>query len=648
MPSYRFVPRALTASRRTLAPARAAFHSTVFRLAAARRAAVCAAVLAAVLALVAAVPAAGQGLPCAACAGVRVEDAAAAVDLAAALAAAATAEATTLDDETPFVVAWSVDLAPLTADVALQRQAADDAARAAGAVRDAGALPWITLRFTAAPPLLDNLPRLDAEIAAASAVARRAGDAFYQLAWQPEDGATGGGDSPSEYAYLAKRAAVAVSGAAARARVASRPLASDPAALDALYAEEVGGYLDAVVLTPGPAAEMRTVADALAALDPGRLTVVDAPFPAAAPARALATAAANAVAGAELTLFGVASGTAAPDAVALAPLVVLARELSGDVAFDPYSSPSVAPAAGSAEAASRAWSFVRGSDLGLRVIALAPTVAGEPVGELTLAFPDPQLRDPRRVLLDDGEVIPLAGVRRTAGGVEVRVADPGAAVLLRLDRVGVEELGEVAGVAEQVDVASQREMPVEEILRRLQAFEDAQGRRLEHYSAINTTSLRFGVGAGASGGFEATFEGPYFFDPEVGVDWAWQTLYLNGVRWRGKSIPEIPLVQPEKAAAVPGDITFDKTYRYRLRGTEVVDGRDTWVVAFEPAVPVGAADGAAEASRPGRPAAARPARRGERGGRRRRQPLPRHGVGRPRDLRPRAHPRRPARPRAAR
>ncbi len=541
--------------------------------------------------LAAATPAAAQGLPCAPCAGVRVDGAAEAEATAAAVASAAAARGVTLDAETPFLVAWSVELGPLAGDPQAAGAAAGAAARAAEAVRAAGALPWITLRFTAPPPLLDHLPALDAEIAAASAVARRAGGAFYQLGWRPaEPGAGGAAAEAAEYAYLAKRAAVAVSGAAPGARVASRPLPDEPGALEALYAEEVAGYLDAVAFAPAPPERLRAMADVLAGLDPGRLTVVEAPFP-AAPARALGTAAAHAVAGAEVTLFAAA---APPDAEALAPLVLLAREHAGDLAFDPYSSPQ----------GGGAWSFVRGSDLGLRVIALAPEApadepADAPTGELVVTFPDPQLRNPRRVLVATGDAIPLAGTRRTADGLEVRIADPGDAVLLRLERVGVEELGEGGGLAEEVTVASERQMPVEEILRRLQAFEDAQERRLDHWSAVNTTHLRFGVGAGSVGGFEATFEGPFFYDPEAGVDWAWQTLYVNGVRWRGRSIPEIPLVQPEKAAAVPGQITFDKTYRYRLRGTETLDGRDTWVVEFEPAVPVaGGGEAAAAAAGP--------------------------------------------------
>jgi|GEM_PF-312401 len=576
--------------------------------------------LVALAAALAATPATAQSLPCSPCAGVRVASPEQAVRAADAVGQAAAAQGTELGAEAPLVVAWSMTPgagADTSVDGAVVDGGIDAARRAAAAVRAAGATPWVTLRFTAPAPLLENTPRLDAEIAAAAAIARGVGDAFYQLAWDPEGAAAGAADDPAEYAYLVKRAAVAVTGAvpaaAGRARVASRPLPADPAALRRLYGEEIAGYLDAAVFAPAGADAHRALADALTEVDPGLPTVVDAPLPAPA-SRALGIAAAHAVAGVQLTLFdaaalfdpqtltsgeerrrpdeaaGEAAGEARPGVEAMAPLALLAREFSGDIAYDPYSSPR----------GGEAWSFVRGSDLGLRVIALAPPVeAGAEAGadELSVLLPDPQLRNPSRIDFTSGEARRVTGLRRDAG-VEVLVPSPGAAVVLRVERVGVAELGGGGGVAEELTVADQRGMPVEEILRRLQAFEDAQARRLDHYSAVNTTHLRFGVGAGAVGGFEATFEGPYFFDPETGIDWAWETLYVNGVRWRGDSIPEIPLVQPEKAAAVPGDITFDKTYSYRLRGTEVVAGRDTWVVEFAPAVEI--AEAAPADSRDGR------------------------------------------------
>jgi hypothetical protein len=152
--------------------------------------------------------------------------------------------------------------------------------------------------------------------------------------------------------------------------------------------------------------------------------------------------------------------------------------------------------------------------------------------------------------------------------------------------LGIERLtaAERQGVAEKLTVASEREIPVEEILKRLQVFEEAQHRRLDDYTAINTTHLRFQPASGAAS-VEATLTGPFFWSRVEGADWAWESLYLNGVRWRGKTLPEIPLIQPEKAAALPLEILFTREYRYRLRGTEKLAGRDAWVVDFAPAGP---------------------------------------------------------------
>ncbi len=217
---------------------------------------------------------------------------------------------------------------------------------------------------------------------------------------------------------------------------------------------------------------------------------------------------------------------------------------------------------------------MRGKDLGLRVIALAPPAAQT----LSLSFNDPELRRPVRFPIGGQKVTPPSG--QVAGGALVlQVPSPGRVAVLGLDRPTAAER---QGVAEKVTVSSEREIPVEEILRRLQAFEDAQGRKLEHYSAVNTTSLRFQPTTGVQA-IEATLQGPFFFDPKTGADWAWETLYVNGVRWKGKTLPEIPLIQPEKAAALPLEIHFTKEYRYRLRGSDRIDGHDAWVVDFAPA-----------------------------------------------------------------
>jgi hypothetical protein len=477
------------------------------------------------------------------------------------------------------------------------------AGAAAGAVAAAGATPWLTLLFRTPPPLARNLARLQAELSGAAEVAAAAPrGTWFQVAWRPETPAPAPFDA-AEYGFLLKRAAVALGGAQAEVHVATESLPADPAAVAALYGAEVAAYVDVVALaggSPEAAAEGRLAAavQKVRELDPGKPIALDGlPYSAAPPGAVLAEAARHATAGFDLTLFR----ATAVDAAVLNPLALLAREFAGDLSYDPASAP-----AGAAES----WAFVRGKDLALRVIALSPAAAGAstapgaaaatggaaaPGGEripgggppaatdLVLHFPDPDLRRPTRFPFAAGPVAPPSG-RITPppnAGLDVRIPDPAPVVVLGLERLTAAER---QGVAEKLTVASAREIPVEEILKRLQVFEDAQGRRLDHYTAVNTTHLRFQPNAG-SNSIEATLAGPFFWARDGGADWAWESLYVNGVRWRGKTLPEIPLIQPEKAAALPLEIHFTKDYRYRLRGTEKLDGRDAWVVDFAPEGP---------------------------------------------------------------
>jgi hypothetical protein len=474
----------------------------------------------------------------------------------------------------PLFVAWEVELAgPAAASAA-------EVAAAARAVGEAGGTPWISLVFRTPAPLPQGLERLQDELRAAAEIAAAApAGVFFQVLWRPEAAAAGAAPSAFDaagYAFLLKRAAVALTGAQAQVRVATEPLPADPAILATFYGEDVAAYLEALALAPAPAEALAAAVAQVQKLDPGHPIVLDALDYPAEPPDLLAAAAREAVAGIDLTLFA-APPAATPsdglDGAKVAPLVVLAREFAGDLSYDPNSTPT-----GAAEA----WSFVRGKDLALRVIAMAPASPAPPA-ELVLRFPDPTLRRPTRFPLTAARVPPPEG-RGVGGGLEVRIPQPDRVVVLGLERATAAER---QGVAEKVTVSETREIPVEEILRRLQAFEDAQGRRLDHYSAVDTTHLRFQPSQGANS-IEVTLEGPLFWTRQTGADWAWQTLYVNGVRWRGKSLPEIPLIQPEKAAALPLEIHFTKEYTYRLRGSETVDGRAAWVVDFAPA---GAAGG---------------------------------------------------------
>lgn len=468
-------------------------------------------------------------------------------------------EGSRLEAGSPVYVAWE---APLSGGG--EAGAPAPLAATAREVRASGGTPWIGLVFSSPAPLAQAGERLQGELRAAAAIAAQAPPGtWFQIVWHPE----GSAPSPAEYAFLVKRAAVALTGAQAEAQVAAGPLPLDPAAIRAFYGEEVAAYLEAAVLPEGDGAALDAALAAIAEADPGRPVVVEGvaiPTAHSDPAELMAIAAGHAARGAALTLFRAPADPAGLRS-ALAPLTVLAREFSGDLSYESGSAPT---------GAEGAWVFVRGKDLALRVIALAPSGASS----LTLRFADLALRRPIRYPVSFRRVPPPGG-KATERGLDLEIAEAGRVVVLGLERASAEEL---KGVAEKITVASQREMPVEEILRRLQAFEDAQGRKLEHYQALNTTHLRFQPTAGAQT-FEATLEGPYFWAPKTGADWAWQTLYVNGVKWRGKTLPEIPLIQPEKAAALPLEIHFSKQYRYRLRGSDRVSDRDAWVVDFAPA-----------------------------------------------------------------
>ena len=493
--------------------------------------------------LLAAAPAAARS-NCSPCAALAVDDAAAAAALVA-------AEPRLAEDDLLFL-RWPAG-----------DPAADGATREA--VREAGAIAWQTFTFSTPPPLLDNLRQLEGELERLAAAARgaRAGERF-QILWP----AGGERPAPAEYGFLIKRASVAVTGEAADAQVVSAPLPADPGYLRLLFGEDLAAYLDATALRPATDDELRAAATELQLLDPGTDVLLDGPAAPEAAASMLPAAARAAELGADTTVFR----AALADAEAIAILKLLAREFSGDLSLDPYSRP---------DGGDGAWTFVRGEDLGLRVVARAAE-AGD---SLALTFPDRNLKSPALVDLASGEAVPQFNTRRTDDAYVVTISAPEPVLLLTLERPGAGEIQGLEGVEEALTVEDARQVPVEEILRRLQAFEDAQRRRITSYAATNTSHLRFQAGTGAQT-VEATFRGPFFFRQGEGFDWVWQELLINGVKWRSKTIPEIPLIQPEKAATLPVEITFGKEYRYRLRGTATVEGRDCWVVEFEPAVAV--------------------------------------------------------------
>lgn len=177
-------------------------------------------------------PAIADGPPCLPCAGLAVSDPFAAD---AALAAHLAESGSPLAEGARLYVAW---------DVSLDAAATPAAAHALAA---RGAIPWMRLVFRTPAPLFEHVDRLQSEIDAAVALAEtRIEGAHFQLVWAPE-GATAD-PSPADYAFLVKRAAVALTGADPEARVVAGPLPAQVAWLANFYAQEVAAYLDGVAL----------------------------------------------------------------------------------------------------------------------------------------------------------------------------------------------------------------------------------------------------------------------------------------------------------------------------------------------------------------------------------------------------------------
>ncbi|HET9793731.1 MAG TPA: hypothetical protein VFS34_04655 [Thermoanaerobaculia bacterium] len=141
-------------------------------------------------------------------------------------------------------------------------------------------------------------------------------------------------------------------------------------------------------------------------------------------------------------------------------------------------------------------------------------------------------------------------------------------------------------VQAQVSVGSVRALTAEEIVAHERAWKATQDDLVRSYTADLTTSLRFRV-AEVNETFDLTIEGPLFKERGKDFDWAWSTFYVNGIKWKGKTLPKIPILQPEKVTTLPLEIELGEDYVYSLAGRATVEGRPAWEVDFTPKASAG-------------------------------------------------------------
>lgn len=488
------------------------------------------------------------GMPATPCAGIEVADPVALERL--------LAESEPLGGDTRLVVSWKVELDG-TADASLPAR-----------LGARGVQPWLALTFRTPAPLTVGGEALEREVSTAATIAGSAPpDTRFIVVWS--NLAQADPDSRWEqYAFLLKRAAAAIAGARGEPAVVTTALPPDESVLRRLYAAGIAAYIEALSLAPVAQASLPETLRVLAALDPGRPVILSGVSMLAPGGAALAAAADLASRGVAAVLFSAEK----LEATMLAPLLVMAREFAGDLAAG-------APVRVSDGA--RAWAFVRGNDLGQRLVVEAPNTAGP----VTVTIADGALRRPQAIAVAPGAAPQISGFRVGRDAVDVTLTGAQPLTILRLDRLSAKELH---GEAESQIVIGERSLPVEEILRRLQAREDAQARRLAAYIANLTEKLRYRPGTEVET-TEVTTSGAYFFKRGEAPDWVWERILLDGVRWRGQHPLELQRVQPQRAASLPLEISLTPAYRYRLLGVAEVSGRSCWVVGFEPSDPSHAA-----------------------------------------------------------
>lgn len=222
--------------------------------------------------------------------------------------------------------------------------------------------------------------------------------------------------------------------------------------------------------------------------------------------------------------------------------------------------------------------YVSGLDLGGLVLVTGIKEGGEPYrGPVTVTLDAPSYASAEVTELMTGRTGRF-DIPKSSGPPKLSVSTQNGPVVIRLT---AREKTPAEAAKARIGVSAERLATAEEILARHQVWRAARDARWNRFSAINQTAIRFKFPE-LNNTFELTFRGPFFFEPGKGYDWAWTEAYFNGVKWRGKKFPELPLLQPEKVSDLPLEITFNDAYQYALRDEETVNGIRCFVLDFSP------------------------------------------------------------------
>jgi hypothetical protein len=398
-------------------------------------------------------------------------------------------------------------------------------------------------------------------------VQRVRGRAVAYVLGSPADSST----SAAPYAFLLKQASVLIRSIDADALVVQGSVPADGATwLSRVYAEGTAAYVDAVMLAApagGDDEALRTavtaIREAITAADPtsslwlGPVTIPDG----TAGTRKFMDTAMRGLAQVNLTVFQGATAAIRAGLAAAGPFRDL---LSGEIVT--LDSASVRWPNRAAVPSSR---LLYGLSTGDTYIVYESDVpAGKAEIEIDLNMSAPAVRDPRTGQVD--RLTPPPADHRGPAQFTVPVAEH--PLVLDLNY----------GQSVYLSTAAARESglpPVEEIIARQQQVQTAQTDALRNYIAHVRIEMRFHP-TPADPAYALVTENQLFSDAS-GTEWAEEGFSLNGATWKANR-PSFPLLQPEKVLSLPLDLRLTQDYRYRLEGVERVDGREAFVVRFDP------------------------------------------------------------------
>jgi hypothetical protein len=381
-------------------------------------------------------------------------------------------------------------------------------------------------------------------------------------------------------AFDVKRAAIELHGADSNVIVAlSAQRFADASRLEAFYARDLAAYLDAVVTTDAGVSPARALLD--------RLDPTAQVFERGAMLDGDAAAAWRTFITTELCRLGTASALAGYRA-SPSILQTLLRQapaygdlLGGELARidDATSQLTIEPGASKHLLVYETAKF--GTYLIYAGAGAAPGTGATTRISLKIASDaKPTVRDPLTGAKRDvtGFTRDTAAQRSTfsvplAASVSASPATADAPLIIDFN----DSLGSV--ITERSEVKGKTTLSVAEIIARHQQVQAAQDAQVRTYTVASRMEQHFRP-AISDPGYDVVTENRFFVEDEQ-VEWEELSFSVNGSTWK-ENRPPFPILQPEKVLSVPLKLRMTADYRYRLAGTETVDGHDCYVINFDP------------------------------------------------------------------